>query len=244
MKTIQILFTAALVALSTFTFAHNTSLNNFKGDWLNIDKNTRGITKLLVKFNAGKPYVQGFGSCSPSDCDWKTIEGNYFTASGENFLTANYAFNSGITKHLVMQRAGDKLILIVSSTYSDSRKSKTSHYIMKKRKKVVSFKGNWINVDKDTRGLTKMIIGGNTTIPSIHGFGSCHPRDCDWSSISGTYSSENNSRLIKAHYKFSTGISKKIVVRRSGSKLKVSTYTTFSDARQPQTNHYTMKRQS
>lgn len=67
-----------------------------QGSWVNIDPNTRGITRIEVNFscndqvlcgvdsngnvtctNPGAPFhVHLWGKCHPSDCDWGTVDGN------------------------------------------------------------------------------------------------------------------------------------------------------------------------
>ena len=41
--------------------------------------------------------------------------------------------------------------------------------------------GTWVNVDPDTRGLTKLIIKADKdTLLQVRAFGSCSPTDCNW----------------------------------------------------------------
>ncbi len=67
-----------------------------QGKWTNIDSATRGITRIDVEFTCndqilcgidangnvtcstpGAPYhLHLWGKCSPSDCDWGTVDGN------------------------------------------------------------------------------------------------------------------------------------------------------------------------
>lgn len=48
-------------------------LQQYEGEWTNIDPNTGDITKMIIK-NAGNMTVQAFGSCLPKDCDLGTTE--------------------------------------------------------------------------------------------------------------------------------------------------------------------------
>lgn len=58
-----------------------------EGQWVNTDPNTRGLTRIDVRFVCqdqvlnGKPYPPGapwyvhlYGSCHPTDCDWGEVE--------------------------------------------------------------------------------------------------------------------------------------------------------------------------
>lgn len=40
--------------------------------------------------------------------------------------------------------------------------------------------GEWVNADPETRSTTKVRIAVVDGIPTIQGFGKCHPTDCDW----------------------------------------------------------------
>lgn len=244
MKSIQIIITALLVSISSFAFAH-TSLNAFSGNWENIDNNTRGLTKVLVKIRSGNPYVQGFGSCSPRDCDWGSIKGTYFNTDGKNFISANYKFNNGTTQQIVMRISGTKMIAKVHTTFKSNKKPTTKYYTMKKRNStsgVGLFSGIWVNQDANTRGLTKVHLKVTGNNPYVRGFGACLPRDCDWGNIKGTYFNTDNKNFISANYKSSYG-TKQIVMRLSGGKMIAKVYYTFKDSRKPKTEYYTMIKQ-
>ncbi len=51
------------------------SLKNLVGKWNNCDKNTRGLVRLVLGTKGSGLTVQGFGSCSPTPCDWGVVEG-------------------------------------------------------------------------------------------------------------------------------------------------------------------------
>lgn len=50
------------------------------GTWLNTDKATRGIIKLILSNKEGIFIVHGFGACSPSPCDWGEVEGAVYSS--------------------------------------------------------------------------------------------------------------------------------------------------------------------
>ncbi|MDO5981470.1 hypothetical protein [Flavivirga spongiicola] len=54
--------------LMTTTSSTSTVSNTIDGTWINDNKNTKGITKVIIS-NKGK-NVQVYGKCSPKDCDW------------------------------------------------------------------------------------------------------------------------------------------------------------------------------
>jgi len=47
--------------------------------------------------------------------------------------------------------------------------------------------GNWVNVDSNTLGITKLDITDNGTNITVHPFSKCSPTDCDWGSQSSQY---------------------------------------------------------
>lgn len=64
-----------------------------EGSWVNVDNNTRSITRANIRFQCqdvilnGQPYPPGspfyiklFGSCHPNDCAWQEVGAEY--ASG------------------------------------------------------------------------------------------------------------------------------------------------------------------
>ncbi len=42
----------------------------FQGDWYNLDSFTRGCTKLSISGVGTTWLINGWGACSPTDCDW------------------------------------------------------------------------------------------------------------------------------------------------------------------------------
>lgn len=76
-----------------------------EGNWSNIDSNTRGITKVNVKFICqdqilnGVPccppgpayYVHLWGKCHPSDCDWGEVPARRLD-SGHIYATYDHGF--------------------------------------------------------------------------------------------------------------------------------------------------------
>lgn len=97
--------------------------------------------------------------------------------------------------------------------------------------------GTWINVNPNTRSIVKIIITDNGAGGTrIHAYGSCTPTSCDWGTVPGiTYSksvSQSVGNAFTATYKSGFAIklvTGNIVVTASGPRLKVITYTRFTD---------------
>lgn len=62
--------------------------------------------------------------------------------------------------------------------------------------------GTWENIDANTRGMTrvKIIKTANQKL-TLHGFGKCHPRDCDWGVTSTTVTSKTLSATYDVGWK-------------------------------------------
>ncbi|HEY7546015.1 MAG TPA: hypothetical protein VID27_14080 [Blastocatellia bacterium] len=49
------------------------------GTWINTDKATGGIVKLILSQEGNSFFVQAFGACAPSPCDWGKVEGRIYS---------------------------------------------------------------------------------------------------------------------------------------------------------------------
>jgi hypothetical protein len=45
------------------------------GTWVNWDHQTRGLVRLMIAANGPAIAVHAFGACSPTPCDWGTVQG-------------------------------------------------------------------------------------------------------------------------------------------------------------------------
>ncbi|MEM6321238.1 MAG: hypothetical protein AAF960_26510 [Bacteroidota bacterium] len=92
--------------------------------------------------------------------------------------------------------------------------------------------GNWVNVDGNTRGITKMSItqNGNT----IHLFGSCSPTDCDWGKTSLFY----DGKCYQAEYDhgFATRYIK--LHKQPDGRIKMEMLNDYHDKRVDRTDIY------
>ncbi len=52
------------------------------------------------------------------------------------------------------------------------------------------YSGTWLNDDSNTGNVTKLTISNAGNSITVHGYGSCHPTDCDWGTRTGTYSGD------------------------------------------------------
>ncbi len=116
-----------------------------QGSWSNIDPATRGITKIEVSFSCndqvlcgvdangnvtcttpGAPYhLHLWGKCSPSDCDWGTVDGNDHWVGSTKWVYSYY--DQGFAKRYVYIKPsqlhpGD-LFLWMYTHFSDPNRS-------------------------------------------------------------------------------------------------------------------------
>ncbi len=190
-------------------FSFNTSASQYAGNWYNDNMNTNGITRLDVT-NAGQSLtVHGYGSCSPSDCDWGTHTGTF---NGEPFsILFDLSTNHQLTFSL--NNAGDQLKVVDVGSASGSN----TYYFH--RLTAARFSANWINEDAATRGITRLNITASGNTLTIHGYGSCSPTDCDWSTRTVTFNGEPVSVL----FDFGGGLSDQLSLsfQLAGRRLKV-----------------------
>jgi hypothetical protein len=108
-------------------------------------------------------------------------------------------------------------------------------------------RGTWINIDENTRGLTKVVIGGSGDIVSMSAWGSCSPSDCEWGEVPATPLTNSVSaplasadRIVAVYEKsFKMAI---LNAYRVGEKLVVDNATDFKDNRSDTFHSYTFKR--
>ena len=104
-----------------------------------------------------------------------------------------------------------------------------------------AFLGNWVNVDTDTSGMTRLVIDKkNETTYIFRGYGKCTPSDCDWGEIQVPYTP---GQLVGVYdFGFKTT---RITVRVQGEDLQAEVFDDYrpSDPRPDRTTNYVLRRQ-
>lgn len=85
----SILLTLSMVLAVAISAFAGKPLNSFQGKYVNVDKNTRGITKIHLSISGKTVKVRTFGSCSPKDCDWGSAKGLPFAATVSQNVLSN-----------------------------------------------------------------------------------------------------------------------------------------------------------
>lgn len=150
-------FLMLILSVTLFPVAFAQCILPFEaGNWANMDPSTRGITKIRVDFTCNDVVLCGidangnrncqpppppfqvhlWGKCSPSDCDWSAVAGNYFHVSdGTTWIFSFY--DQGFAKRYVYVKRSalypGKLFLWMYTHFTDG--SGRSDYIMR----------NWFN---------------------------------------------------------------------------------------------------
>jgi hypothetical protein len=110
-------------------------IEDFAGTWVNVDANTSGMTRLIVRqVNNSVVSFQGFGKCAPTDCDWGVIN----TAFTPPRMVATWDF--GYKKSIIsVERSGVNLLAEVFDDYppSDPRPDRTTNYTLRRQLVVV-----------------------------------------------------------------------------------------------------------
>lgn len=128
--------TAAVVAAQQTSVAATATtqaaaFNAFLGDWVNVDTATSGMTRLVIgKQNETNYTFQGYGKCSPRDCDWGVIQVPYTPGQ----LVGVYDFGFKTTR-ITVRLQDDKLLAEVFDDYrpSDPRPDRTTSYVLRRQ---------------------------------------------------------------------------------------------------------------
>lgn len=114
------------------------------GLWVNVNPNTRGITRAVVEFHCidvifpGHPippswYVTLWGKCHPTDCPWGRVPATSRRVGGRTVIIARY--NQGFAKRLVTIRhipRGNRLRIHIRTNFVDPhRRDYSATYIMR-----------------------------------------------------------------------------------------------------------------
>jgi|GEM_PF-1756497 len=98
------------------------------------------------------------------------------------------------------------------------------------------FNGTWVNMNSNTRGITKMEISHQGSAIKLHAWGKCHPKDCDWGTVPAFLFAPNVSADMMQTGKamsamFKTSFSQTLVIVKPAGKnrLKAETFTRFTD---------------
>jgi hypothetical protein len=118
----------AVTAMNAPAFAGSAS--TMVGTWMNVDRNTRGITKVIITESVNQYEIQAFGSCSPTDCDWgKSALTTYGTSvSDVTHKAGTVQFNPGFAQTtLTLKQSGNQISLDGFTRFTDNSARQNYH---------------------------------------------------------------------------------------------------------------------
>jgi len=104
-----------------------------------------------------------------------------------------------------------------------------------------NFAGTWKNVNTRTKGITKLVISVKGRTATVHAWGKCRPKDCDWGTVRARYYKNNR---LKAAYRTKIATRSLVLTFKGKNRLKASVKTHYTDksGRKDSKNTYTFKR--
>lgn len=92
--------------------------NPFVGNWVNKDKNARGVVRLDITQAGDAIKVHAYGKCSPTDCDWGAQDA---TRVGNQLVSI---WDQGfVLRKMTITASGGELNMSLDSNYRDNRPS-------------------------------------------------------------------------------------------------------------------------
>ncbi len=141
---IQNLFLSAIVSL-LLAWPTYASMGQFVGTWVNVNSNTKGITKIVIQKIGNKMRIQTWGQCHPTDCNWgKRLSIPYAKNVSQNLVNNTIAltamYKPGFAnKLLVIKRAGTRLHVQSFTQFTDNsgRSNYSQVYRFKKLRRII-----------------------------------------------------------------------------------------------------------
>ncbi len=101
-----LLFSVSALALAAVPVL--AGLNQFAGNWKNINPNTRGITALNIQVRGANVRIRGWGKCQPTDCDLGWTNAYAYASS----VSSNLISNVKVLSAVFGTNSGQKLMII------------------------------------------------------------------------------------------------------------------------------------
>ena len=115
------------------------------------------------------------------------------------------------------------MLLILTSTTFQAPASVASAY---------SFDGEWVNVNNQTHGVTRLVINEEVANSKIEAWGRCHPNDCYWGKVDlklvGRSVTDHSFEYALAVWEHSHATQYMILTRKEQT-MTVETITIFKD---------------
>jgi hypothetical protein len=89
----------------------------FAGTWVNVDENTRDITRIEIAQNGTTLRVRARGRCHPTDCGWNSQYGAIIGNTGHVDWDQSFV----LRQMTLSLRGPDRMVAVTESVYRDSR---------------------------------------------------------------------------------------------------------------------------
>lgn len=216
-----------LVASSSDT--EGASTGTFAGKWVSAHPSPTTVSTIIItELGDGTLDVQAYSLCHlPEDCDWGIV----------NVLPVDGAFTATYGQRDVARTLS---VALEDEALTVSEGDRTTTMDSAVMPKPWHFQGTWINVDPDTRGITRMILTNlDDSTLSVEMFGRCHPHDCYWGSIEVPF----DPVQLTARYERDWA-TRYLAIKNRGGQFLVESFTDFTpeDGRLDYRSSYWMKR--
>jgi hypothetical protein len=139
MKRVSLLVGIALLAGLVFMSMASTRVEteSLPGTWVNVDKNTGGLTTLAVTKDGANWKVRAWGSCQPSDCDWGEVPLSlvHQSVSSKEYTHAIAVWEPGFAStYVIIRFENEQLAVEIFTVFKDdsNRSDYRSLYLFQK----------------------------------------------------------------------------------------------------------------
>jgi CARDB len=136
---------AAFITGLSFSGSLSADTSDFIGEWVNVDFDTRGITRFVLSPTADNDIlkIEVFGKCHPTDCEWGDTSLSLYGAnvSDSDYQFASARYEKGFADTIItMEFLDDGRIALDNFTefLEDNRENYHSFDLFRKAEKEVS----------------------------------------------------------------------------------------------------------
>jgi hypothetical protein len=92
------------------------------GTWINMDKTSGGIVRVVLSSEGGALNVRAFGACSPPECDWGKVKGAAYSIGVDSNEAVGFeaVYDFGFMETLLAAYLNRRLLVVDSyNTFKD-----------------------------------------------------------------------------------------------------------------------------
>jgi hypothetical protein len=121
-SSLMTIFLMAFVVFGAYSNAFGQAGDDIAGEWVNVDPQTRGMTRIIVAQDDTGWIVQAFGKCHPTDCEWGwvAIDPLGETVADHSFKKGFAVWDHGFSvRHVTLIRRNDRLTVEIVNIFND-----------------------------------------------------------------------------------------------------------------------------